>query len=159
MINSLRLRQIRPLDQLTLRQIYADAIESQGSNLYTEEQIQAWSALAWLPGVLDRPLAEGKGWLSYESAEVAAFAIRYPSNRLALLYCRGIYTRRGHASNLLRYIEDEARFEGQKYLFTEASLFSYKLLLRLEWKINKSEKITIGGVNFNRFLMYKDLNN
>ena len=75
------LRRITPNDQSLLRDIYADAIESQAGMLYSQQQVQAWSALAWLPGVLDRTFQEGSGWISGEGA---AFAIRYPATRLAL---------------------------------------------------------------------------
>ena len=46
---SMALRRITPNDQSLLRDIYADAIESQAGMLYSQQQVQAWSALAWLP--------------------------------------------------------------------------------------------------------------
>ena len=55
------LRPIAPEDQPLLREIYADAIESQAPLLYSEEQVRAWAALAWLPGVLDASFREGSG--------------------------------------------------------------------------------------------------
>ena len=42
------LRPARAADCDLLRQIYADAIESQAPLLYSPEQVQAWAALAWL---------------------------------------------------------------------------------------------------------------
>ena len=53
------LRQWDRLMMPLLREIYADAVESQAPGLYSSEQVQAWAALAWLPGVLDRTLSEG----------------------------------------------------------------------------------------------------
>ena len=76
------LRPIGPDDQFLLREIYADAIETQAPVLYTDDQVKAWAALAWLPGVLDRTFAEGSGWISGGDA---AFAIRDPQDRLSLL--------------------------------------------------------------------------
>ena len=146
-------------DHSVVRQIYFDAVESQKDafNLYSVDQIKAWSALAWLPGVLDRSLIEGNGWVSCESESIEAFAVRYPLNRLSLLYCRGRATRKGHATRLLRCLESDAFNSGQKILYTEASLFSYPLLLRCGWKFNTIEKLTIGGVFFERYLMEKQL--
>ena len=91
------LRPIAPEDQPLLREIYADAIESQAPLLYSEEQVRAWAALAWLPGVLDASFREGSGWLTTDGS---AFAIRHPEDRLSLLYCRGCASRRGHGSAL-----------------------------------------------------------
>ena len=115
------LRPIAPEDQPLLREIYADAIESQAPLLYSEEQVRAWAALAWLPGVLDASFQEGSGWLTTDGS---AFAIRHPEDRLSLLYCRGCASRRGHGSALLKQIEAYALASGVRQLRTEASQFS-----------------------------------
>ena len=157
MFVSSRLKPLRPSDFNAVREVYADAIQSQDNGLYTKEQIQSWAALAWLPGVLDRPLVEGKGWISFHNTCIAAFAVRFPIDRLALLYCRGCFVRKGHASALLDQVEQEAVAEGQNRLVTEASLFSYPLLLKRDWKLIETEQIQIGGVTFDRYLMAKNL--
>ena len=152
--------QLFPLDPFhhcAVRDVYSDAIESLGYEFYSKEQIQAWSSLAWLPGVLDAPLKEGSGWISYQNQEIQAFAVRYPSNRLALLYSRGKSTRKGHASALIRKIEEDAINEGQSKLITEASFFSYPLFLKFNWKIESIQNIEIAGIEFERFLMQKIL--
>ena len=142
-----------------VRAVYADAVESQTDSfsLYNDDQIKAWAALAWLPGILDKPLKEGIGWISCEKQSVEAFALRYPLNRLALLYCRGRSSRRGHATSLLQFLEQDAVETGQKVLFTEASLFSYPLLLKCGWSLESLQTIKIGGVPFQRYLMQKKL--
>ncbi len=155
MVNSHLLRPIRRSDHGLVRDIYAESIQSQGEAFYSLEQIQAWSALAWLPSILDSPLNYGTGWLSMDGNEVAAFAVRYPSNRLALVYCRGCFSRRGHGTSLLNQVEIDARDDHQKYLITEASLFGYQLFLSLGWTVEKPERIMIGGVKFDRFCMKK----
>ena len=148
------LRRIAPNDHSLLRDIYADAIESQAGLLYSQQQVQAWAALAWLPGILDRTLQEGSGWISGEDA---AFAIRYPSTRLALLYCRGSAARQGHGSKLLEQVEEDARGDGIDRLSTEASQLSRPLLERRGWRVVAPESIAIGGVEFERYRMAKDL--
>ena len=148
------LRRIVPNDHFLLREIYADAIDSQAGLLYSQEQVQAWAALAWLPGILDRTFEEGSGWISGEDA---AFATRYPSTRLALLYCRGSAARQGHASQLLVQVEEDARRHGFDRLTTEASQFSRPLLERCGWRVVAPETIAIGGVEFERYRMAKAL--
>ena len=148
------LRLIVPADEPLLREIYADAIESQAHALYSDQHVKTWAALAWLPGVLDRTLREGHGWVSGEGA---AFAIRYPPDRLALLYCRGCAARRGHGRALLGRIEADALAEGVTCLRTEASQFSRPLLERCGWRVVAAEIITIAGVPFERYRMHKAL--
>ena len=148
------LRPIGLADAPLLREIYADAVESQAPSLYSDAQVRAWAALAWLPGVLDRTLAEGSGWISGDGA---AFAIRHPEERLSLLYCRGSAARQGHGSALLARIELEAQADGVQRLRTEASQLSRPLLERRGWRVVAPETISIGGVLFERYRMDKPL--
>ena len=148
------LRPIGLADAPLLREIYADAVESQAPGLYSDAQVRAWAALAWLPGVLDRTLAEGSGWISGDGA---AFAIRHPQERLSLLYCRGSAARQGHGSALLARIELEAQADGVQRLRTEASQLSRPLLERRGWRVVAPETISIGGVLFERYRMDKPL--
>ncbi|WP_320666723.1 GNAT family N-acetyltransferase [Prochlorococcus sp. MIT 1307] len=157
MLIKYELHPLRASEHEVVREVYSDAIESQGDRFYTKRQIQAWSGLAWLPGFLDRSLEEGRGWVSVEQQQLEAFAVRYPLNRLALLYCRGRSARRGHANALLDRLELEAREEGQTELLTEASFLSYPLLLRRGWKLISPEALEIGGVSFDRYRMKKKL--
>ena len=142
---------------MALREVYDDAIRTCEKSLYTQEQIEAWSALAYLPGILDKPLKQGVGWVSCVNKTIEAFALRYPTNRLALLYCRGRSSRQGHATALLHQIEEDTLQDRPITLKTEASLCSYKLLLRYGWTIIAPEEIQIGGVHFSRYLMAKTL--
>ncbi len=157
MIKSFQLRQLVYSDHLAVREVYRDAIESQGHIFYTTEQIQAWSGLAHLPGVLDRPLEEGQGWVVFSDRMIQAFGLRYPMNRLGLLYCRGASARQGYGTALVKQIESDARNQGQLKLFTEASFFSYSLFLKLNWTIISMEKIYIANIPFDRYLMEKKL--
>ena len=157
--NSLN-RYLRPCessDEMALREVYEDAIRTCDKSLYSQEQIEAWSALAYLPGILDKPMKQGVGWVSCVNQTIEAFALKYPHNRLALLYCRGRSSRQGHATALLNQIEEDTFKDRPITLKSEASLCSYPLLLRHGWTIIAPEKIQIGSVHFCRYLMEKTL--
>ena len=148
------MRPIQPTDSTLLRDIYVDAIQSQAVETYSPEQIRAWSNLAWLPGLLDRTLEEGQGWISGIDD---GFAIRHPANRLSMLYCRGRSSRKGHGSALLQAIEDDAQRMGIQRLQTEASLLSRPMLEQRGWTVIAPEPFMIAGVPFVRFQMEKIL--
>ena len=150
------LRRIQSTDADLLRAIYADAIESQARGLYSEAQIHAWVSLAWLPGVLDRVFREGDGWISGDGA---AFAMRQPPDRLALLYCRGRASRQGHGTALVKRIECDARAEGLLHIHAEASLLSRPLLERCGWQFVRFETFTVAGVPFTHHRMERQLHN
>jgi GNAT superfamily N-acetyltransferase len=148
------MRPIQATDIPLLREIFVDAIHSQAAQIYSPEQIHAWASLAWLPGILDRTLEEGQGWISGVDD---GFAIRHPSNRLSMLYCRGRSSRQGHGSALLQAIESDAQRMGIKRLQTEASLLSRPMLERRGWMVIAPESFTIASVPFLRFKMNKSL--
>ena len=151
----MNLRQITVKDQLELKKVYFDSIQSLDENIYSQEQKRAWSSQAWNNLNFDKSITKGKGWLLSRQGIIIAFAIRYPTDRIALLYCRGKFQRKGCGSMLLHKLEDEARKEGLDSLSTEASLISYKLFLKNKWKIIRKEKVIINNIFFERYKMTK----
>ena len=151
----MNLRQITIKDQLELKKVYFDSIQSLDEKIYSKEQKRAWSSQAWINPNFKNSIEKGKGWLLSEKGIIVAFATRYPNNRIALLYCRSKFQGKGCGSKLLHKLEDEAKKEGLDSLNTEASLISYKLFLKNEWKILSKEKVTINNIFFERYKMTK----
>ena len=154
----MNLRQIASKDQLVLKKVYFDSIQSIDLKIYSQEQKRAWSSQAWTNPNFDESIIKGKGWLLSEKGIIIAFATRYPNNKISLLYCKGKYQRKGFGSKLLNKLENEAKKEGLDSLSTEASLISYKLFLKNEWEIVRKEKININNIFFERYKMIKILN-
>ena len=154
----MNLRQITIKDQLELKKVYFDSIQSLNEKIYSQEQKRAWSSQSWINPNFDKSITQGKGWLLTEKGIIIAFATRYPRNRIALFYCRGKFQRKGCGSKLLHKLEDEAREEGLDSLSTEASFISYKLFLKNKWKIIRKEKVTINNILFERYKMIKIIN-
>ena len=151
----MNLRQITIKDQLELKKVYFDSIQSLDEKIYNREQKSAWSSQAWDNPNFDKSISKGKGWLLSEKGIIVAFAIRYPKNKIALFYCKGKFQRKGFGSLLLHKLEDEAKKEGLDSLSTEASLISYKLFLKNKWEIIRKEKVTIKNIFFERYKMIK----
>jgi len=154
----MNLRQITTKDQLELKKVYFDSIQSLDEEIYSKEQKRAWSSQAWDNPNFEKSITQGKGWVLNKKGIIIAFATRYPKNRISLFYCKGKYQRKGCGSRLLHKLEDEAKNEGLDYLSTEASLISYKLFLKNEWKIIRKEKIIINNIFFERYKMIKIIN-
>ena len=152
----MNLKRITKKDQLNLKKLYFDSIISIDERIYNKEQKRAWASQAWDNKIFDLTINEGKGWLIHEKNRVIAFASRYPSNRIALLYCKGDFQRKGYGTRLLHKLEKEAKKEGLSFLSTEASLISYKLFLRNNWEIVRKEKIIIKNIIFDRYKMIKN---
>ena len=154
----MNLRQITFKDQLELKKVYFDSIQSIDENLYCKEQKIAWSSQAWDNPNFNKSITEGKGWLLSDEEIIIAFATRYPENRVSLFYCKGKYQRKGYGSKLLHKLENEAKKEGLVSLSTEASLISYKLFMKNEWEVIRKEKVIINNNFFERYKMIKIIN-
>ena len=129
----MNLRQITIKDQPELKKVYFDSIQSLDEKTYSQEQKRAWSSQAWNNPNFDKSITKGKGWLLSKNSIIIAFATRYPTNRIAVFYCKGKIQRKGCGSKLLHKLEDEAKKEGLDSLSTEASLISYELFLKNQW--------------------------
>ena len=152
----MNLKQITKKDQLDLKKLYFDSIISIDERIYNKEQKRAWASQAWNNKNFDLTINKGKGWLINDKKKVIAFALRYPNDRIALLYCKGDSQRKGYGTKLLHKLEKEAKIEGLTCLSTEASLISYRLFLRNNWKIIRKEKIIINNILFERYKMFKN---
>ena len=151
----MNLRQITIKDQLELKKVYFDSIQSLDEKIYSQEQKRAWSSQAWNNLNFDKSIIKGKGWLISKQGIIIAFATRYPTDRIALFYCKGKFQRKGYGSYLLNKLEDEAKKEGLDSLSTEASLISYELFLKNKWEIIRKEKVIINNIFFERYKMTK----
>ena len=151
------LRQINIKDKSVLKSIYFDSIISIDEKIYSPEQKYIWSSQAWVNPEFDNTIIKGKGWVLDDNSNLKGFAIRHPKNKLALLYCRNKDKRKGNGTILLKKIEDDAKKDNVIFIETDASLISFKLLLKNNWKIIHEEKIIIKNTSFVRFKMNKKL--
>ena len=153
----MHLRQINIKDNLVLKSIYFDSIISIDNKFYNSEQKFAWSSQAWENPEFENAIKYGDGWVLEENSYLKGFAIRYPKDKLSLLYCRNNSKRKGNGTILLNKIEYEAKKDKISVIKTEASLISYKLLLKNNWEIIREENIFIKNINFVRYKMVKKL--
>ena len=154
----MNLRQITIKDQIELKKVYFDSIQSLDEKIYSQEQKRAWSSQAWVNPYFEKTITQGKGWLLSEKGIIIAFISRYPESKISLFYCSGTYQRKGYGSHLLQKLESEAKKEGLSALSTEASLISYKLFLKNKWEILRKEKVIINNILFERYKMIKNIN-
>ena len=153
----MKLKQITKKDQLRLKEVYFDSVNSIDNNTYSKEHKFAWASQAWENSEFQKSLLKGKGLKLIFNNKIIGFATRYPENRLSLLYVRGNFKRKGFGSMILNSIEKDALNSGINKLNTEASLISYKLLLKRNWEIDSKEKVNIRGLIFERYRMFKNL--
>ena len=153
----MELKQITKKDQLKLKEVYFDSVLSIDENIYSREHKFVWAFQAWENPEFEKSLLKGMGSKLIYNGDIIGFATRHPENRLSLLYVKGDLKKKGFGTLLLNSIERDALNSGLDKLNTEASLISYKLLLKKNWKIDSKEKVNIKGLIFERYRMFKNL--
>ena len=153
----MKLKQITKKDQLRLKEVYFDSVNSIDNTTYSKEHKFAWASQAWENSEFQKSLLKGKGLKLISNNKIIGFATRYPENRLSLLYVRGNFKRKGFGTIILDSIERDALNSGINKLKTEASLISYGLLLKRKWEIERKEIVNIKGLIFERYRMFKIL--
>ena len=153
----MKLKQITKKDQLKLKEVYFDSVISIDQNIYSKEHKFAWASQAWENSEFEKALLNGRGIKLIYDNKIIGFATRYPENRLSLLYVRSNFKRMGFGAIILNSIEKDALKSGINKLNTEASLISYRLLLKRNWEIESKEKVNIKGLYFERYKMFKIL--
>ena len=153
----MKLKQITKKDQLRLKEVYFDSVNSIDNTTYSKEHKFAWASQAWENSEFQKSLLKGKGLKLIFNNKIIGFATRYPENRLSLLYVRGDFKRKGFGTIILDSIERDALNSGINKLKTEASLISYGLLLKRKWEIERKEIVNIKGLIFERYRMFKIL--
>jgi len=150
-----QVRRLNSNDHDALVEIYRQAVLGSTAQLYSEAQQWAWAEQS---NTLRSLLPEGEGWvISNQRDEPIAFSLRYPADRLALLYCHPGAQHQGCGRRLINAIEQAAKADAVTALRTEASLISKPLFERLGWQVSWREELRIGGVPFQRFRMHKQL--
>ena len=153
----MKLKQITKKDQLKLKEVFFDSVCSIDENIYSKEHKFAWASQAWRNPEFEKSLLKGVGSKLIFNNEIIGFGTRYPENKLSLLYVRDNFKQKGFGTIILNSIERDALKSGINRLNTEASLISYKLLLKRNWVIDRKENVKIKGLIFERYKMFKIL--
>lgn len=156
----MRVRPLLPADWAQVVEVYDDAVRTLAAPHYRPEQIDAWARHPRNNPGFTCALTRGQGLVGCPNdhpAQVEAFALRDPADRLSLLYCRARASRQGLATRLVRALEEQARAQGQQRLRTEASRLSRPLLERLGWSVDEEEEILFAGQPFVRWRMSTSL--
>lgn len=156
----LLVRSLQQADWHQVVEVYSDAVQSLAVPYYRAEQVAAWAHHPRHNPSFEAALQRGFGLVGTTTDRpdsVEAFALLDPSDRLALLYCRGRSSRQGLATRLVKDLEQHARSSGQTRLHTEASQLSRPLLERLGWGVDREETILFAGESFVRWRMSRSL--
>jgi putative acetyltransferase len=153
MTPDIRLRRYVTDDLDAAIEVFQRAIREVASRDYNPAQIAAWSAVdrdAWEPWRLTRPT-----WVAVEGRHVVGFSDLEPDGHLDMMFVHPDYQGMGVASALLRQVEEAARAQGLKRIFTEASKTARPFFARRGFVVDGEQVVGKRSERMTNFRMHK----
>ena len=152
-------RPYRPEDALSLVDIFVRAINDLGPKDYSSEQVTAWAALAPTAEAFHQKMSDGRTTLVAAGVDdrPVAFCDLEADGHIDLFYCHPSAAGKGATTPLYHAIEDRARSQNQRRLYTEASEAAQRFFLRQGFSNLGRRDFTIGDVAIHNYAMEKTL--
>jgi putative acetyltransferase len=138
--------------------IYASTVRELGPQLYTPEQVEAWSGFGAQVEKFRALLETAETFVWEEGGAVLGFCTIESTGYVNLLYVAAGATRKGIGGHLLAHALRHAEtVHGVRRFTTKASHFSRALFARHGFVVEEEEHVDYGGVTFHRFSMAREL--
>lgn len=144
-------------DLPALARIYSDTVRVLGPQLYTPEQVVAWSASPDDAEKFRAFILDYRTHIIEIEGAPAAYCGIGADGYVASLYVAPQHTRKGLGARVLTHAMDDARREfGVTTFYTKASFFSKALFARHGFEVAEIETVEYYGVSFRRFHMRRE---
>ena len=153
----IKVRAYIPEDADGLIELFRRSVREAAAPHYTPAQ-----RLAWAPDNIDRiafaaRLADKPTWVAQVAGRLAGFIDLEPDGHIDMLYVSADHQRRGVARVLYRAVEQKARGQGLRRLFTEASLAARPFFEAQGFVVLKEQQVARRGQMLTNFRMEKPL--
>jgi putative acetyltransferase len=152
--NTLTVRPYVPADSAATIEIFLRAIREVASKDYDPAQIEAWAKVddpnRWAERRLSKPT-----WIVQCDGAAIGFADLEPDGHLDMMFVHPGYQGIGAAGLLLAVIEADARRQGLRRIFTEASLTARSFFERRGFAVLASQTVEKRGQRLTNFRMEK----
>lgn len=133
----------------TCARIFSGSVTELAPQLYTAEQVQAWSGFSQKPEFANFIL-QPTTFLANCDRQILGFSGLEADGHIASLYVAPAYNRQGVGSALLRQVIAYAQSLNYPQLYAEASFFSRDLFLKFKFRVAFIEAVDYNGVQFQR---------
>ena len=149
------IRKAVPGDLNELQKIFIDSVTKVCRSDYTFEQINAWASAVdnwkrWEDVLTNQFVA-----VSQDKNILTGFCSLEKDNYGDFLYIHSDYQRRGIATELYIFIENEAKRLYQKEIFSHVSITAKPFFEKAGFHVLKKQKILLKGVELTNYWMKK----
>ena len=153
----MQVRYASEADVTALAQLVVESVRMLGPMLYSDEQVEAWVAMADDTENFRAKIVDASCLIAEEDNQPLGFATLAPDGEVGMLYVRWDRSRQGIASTLLQEIVALAETRGLARLHTIASKFSRRLFSRFAFSVAETEQSEHHGAVFVRYRMTRDI--
>ncbi len=153
----MKIRVATESDLAELAELYRYSVLAIAPQYYQAEQVQMWASFPsspeWGRDFILKPVT----FVAETNNQILGFSGLEPDGHVASLYVHGDHGRQGIGSSLLTAVLDFAHTQQITHLHTEASEVSKPLFEKFGFQVHETEQALRNGVQFQRYLMRKEL--
>ncbi|MDZ8242367.1 MAG: GNAT family N-acetyltransferase [Nostoc sp. ChiQUE01a] len=151
------IREYRVSDTKVIMKLFHDTIHQINIGDYSQEQVDAWAPKNMDYEVWHKRLQFKLPYIAEDNGEIVGFAELEADGHIDCFYCHSKYQRKGIGSKLLNHLENTAKSQGIKRLYTEASITAKAFFENKGFNVVKEQQVERRGVWFKNYVMEKYL--
>ncbi|MDZ8028807.1 MAG: GNAT family N-acetyltransferase [Nostoc sp. DedQUE11] len=151
------IREYRVSDTKAIMKLFHDTIHQINIGDYSQEQVDAWAPKNMDYEVWHKRLQFKLPYIAEDNGEIVGFAELEADGHIDCFYCHSKYQRKGIGSKLLNHLENTAKSQGIKRLYTEASITAKPFFENKGFNVVKEQQVERRGVWFKNYVMEKYL--
>ena len=151
------IRQYLPTDAPRLACLFRASVQEIATRDYTASQIRAWASCIIDEGQFGQRCESKSTWVAEIEGRIAGFSDLEQDGHIDMLYVHPDYKRRGVARALIQHIEETARTNGLRRLYTEASVTARPVFETMGFRTIVPQTVTVRGESMTNYRMEKRL--
>ncbi|MDF5709894.1 MAG: GNAT family N-acetyltransferase [Nostoc sp. S4] len=151
------IREYRLSDTEAIVKLFYDTIHEINIGDYTQEQIDAWAPKNMDYEVWHKRLQTKLPYIAENNGEIVGFGELEADGHIDCFYSHSKYQRKGIGSKLLTHLENTAKLQGIKRLYTEVSITAKPFFQNKGFSVVREQQVERRGVLFKNYVMEKYL--
>ncbi len=142
------IRPYRPEDRAACHQVYYRAVREGAAGFYGAEMLARWAPDSDPSDNRPDKLLDQTCWVSEAAGRITGFMSLMPDGHLDMAFVLPEVMGQGHAARLYDQLLAHARTKGHQLLTVKASEYSRRFLSRRGWQLDRVERVTDDGPEY-----------
>ncbi|MBD2415448.1 GNAT family N-acetyltransferase [Nostoc calcicola FACHB-389] len=153
----MKIREYKLSDTQAIMKLFYDTVHEINIGDYTQEQVDAWAPKNMDYEVWHKRLQAKLPYIAEDNGQIVGFGELEADGHIDCFYCHSKYQRKGIGSKLLNHLENTAKLQGIKRLYTEASITAKLFFETQGFRVITEQQVERRGVLFQNYVMEKSL--